>query len=250
MTQILIDLVHVGPVMAAAFFASAVEAVEAATVVLAAGIERGWRSSISGAAAALVALGVIVMAFGNAIAAIPLAPLQAVVGTLLLLFGIRWLRKAMLRSAGVIDLRDEQALYERQRESLGVGEGVASRRWDAVGIVASFKAVLLEGLEVVVIVIGLGASETGRVPAAIGAIGACVAVAVAAALLNRPLARIPENTLKFAVGIMVSAFGLYWFGEGIGVHWPFADATILGLMALLLAASSIAVRVAGQGDVA
>jgi uncharacterized membrane protein len=240
----MIDLIHAGPPMATAFFASSVEAVEAVTVVLAAGVVRGWRSSLAGAMAALVVLAAIVAVFGSAIAAVPLAVLQLVVGTLLLLFGIRWLRKAMLRSAGVIDLRDEDALYARERQALGATGVVARGRWDTLAALTSFKAVLLEGVEVIVIVIGIGAAGNTLVPATLGAAAACIAVAVAAALLNRPLSRVPENTLKFAVGVMVSAFGLFWFGEGIGMHWPYGDAAIPALMAVLLAASSIGVNVA------
>lgn len=240
----MLDLIHAGPPMATAFFASSVEAVEAVTVVLAAGVVRGWRSSLSGAMAALVVLAVIVAVFGTAIAAIPLAILQTVVGTLLLLFGIRWLRKAMLRYAGVIDLRDEDALYAGQRAALGASGNVARGQWDAIAALTSFKAVLLEGVEVIVIVIGIGAAGNMLVPATVGAVAACIAVAVAAALLNRPLSRVPENTLKFVVGIMVSAFGLFWFGEGIGIQWPYGDVTILALMAVLLAASSVGAGVA------
>ncbi len=240
----MIDLIHAGPAMATAFFASSVEAVEAATVVLAAGVVRGWRSSISGAVAALAALAAIVAVFGTAIAAVPIAILQVVVGALLLLFGIRWLRKAMLRYAGAIGLRDEDALYAREQEALGASAGVRRDRWDTIAALTSFKAVMLEGIEVIVIVIGIGAAGNMLVPATLGAIGACVAVAVAAALLNRPLSRVPENALKFGVGIMVSAFGLFWFGEGIGIHWAFGEATIVALMALMFAASAIGVRVA------
>lgn len=240
----MIDFIHAGTPMATAFFASTVEAVEAVTVVLAAGVVRGWRSSLSGAAAALAALAVIVAVFGRAIAAVPIEALQVTAGTLLLLFGIRWLRKAMLRGAGVIDLRDEDALYAGQRQAMGEAAGASNKGWDPFAAITSFKAVMLEGVEVIVIVIGIGAAGNSLVPAAIGAIGACVIVAAAAATLNRPLARVPENTLKFVVGIMVSAFGLFWFGEGVGVHWPFGDATIPALMALLLAASAIGVRVA------
>jgi uncharacterized membrane protein len=247
----MIDLIHAGPAMATAFFASSVEAVEAVTVVLAAGVVRGWRSSLSGATAALVVLAAIVAVFGTAIAAIPIGALQLVVGTLLLLFGIRWLRKAMLRSAGVIDLRDEEALYAQERQSLGAA-GIAARgKWDTIAALTSFKAVLLEGVEVIVIVIGIGAAgKNTLVPATIGAIAACVAVAVAAAVLNRPLSRVPENTLKFAVGVMVSAFGLFWFGEGIGIHWPYGDVAILALMVVLLAAASLGVRAARRGALA
>jgi uncharacterized membrane protein len=188
-----------------------------------------------------------VAVFGNAIAAIPIAKLQLIVGALLLLFGIRWLRKAMLRSAGVIDLRNEEMLFARERQALGASGSISRGPWDAIAILVSFKAVALEGLEVVVIVIGIGAAGGALVPATLGAIAACVAVAAAAALLHRPLSRVPENTLKFAVGIMISAFGLFWFGEGIGIHWPHGDATILGLMAILLGASSVAVGMARRG---
>jgi uncharacterized membrane protein len=240
----MMDLLHAGPAMATAFFASSVEAVEAVTVVLAAGVVRGWRSSLAGAGAALAVLAAIVAVFGTAIASIPIAILQLVVGTLLLLFGIRWLRKAMLRSAGVIDLRDEEALYARQRQALGSNGKSAAKRWDAFAALTSFKAVLLEGVEVIVIVIGIGAAGNTLAPAAIGAVAACILVAVAAALLNRPLSRVPENALKFAVGIMVSAFGLFWFGEGIGIPWPLGDAMILVLMAVLLAASFAGVNAA------
>jgi uncharacterized membrane protein len=240
----MLDLIHAGPAMATAFFASSVEAVEAVTVVLAAGVVRGWRSSLSGAGAALAVLAAIVALFGTAIASIPIGILQLVVGTLLLLFGIRWLRKAMLRSAGVIDLRDEEALYAQQRQALGASGKVMAKQWDTIAALTSFKAVLLEGVEVIVIVIGIGAAGDTLAPAALGAAAACVLVAVAAALLNRPLSRVPENALKFVVGIMVSAFGLFWFGEGVGIHWPAGDATILILMAVLLAASFLGVKAA------
>jgi uncharacterized membrane protein len=237
----MIDLAHIAPAFAAAFLASAVEAVEAATIVLAAGLTRGWRSSLSGALAALVLLAALVAAFGTAIAAIPIAILQVVVGALLLLFGIRWLRKAMLRYAGAIPMRDENALFERERQALGSG---AREALDPIALAAAFKAVLLEGVEVIVIVIGIGATGGLLVPAAAGAIAACVVVSVAAALLHRPLARVPENALKFAVGVMVSAFGLYWFGEGIGIHWPLGDVAVLGLMAILFAAASFGIQAA------
>jgi uncharacterized membrane protein len=232
------DLLQVGPVMVTAFFASAVEAVEAATVVLAAGVVRGWRSALGGAAAALALLVAIVALFGSAIAAVPISVLQLGVGTLLLLFGIRWLRKAMLRSAGVIEHRDEQALYASQRESLRASGSDAPTAWDPIAALTSFKAVLLEGIEVVVIVIGIGAAHGTLVPASVGALAACILVATAAALLNRPLSRVPENALKFGVGIMVSAFGIFWFGEGVGVQWPYGDVAILALMAVLFAAAT------------
>ncbi len=235
--------IHGGSAFATAFLASAVEAVEAATVVLAVGVVRGWLPSLSGAAAALGALALIVGIFGRAIAAISIGTLQVVVGALLLLFGVRWLRKAMLRSAGVIELRDEEALYARERQALS-DDGARAKRWDAMASLVAFKAVLLEGVEVIVIVMGIGAAGGTLVSAAVGAIAACIVVALAAAVLNGPLSRVPENSLKFGVGVMVSAFGLFWFGEGIGAQWPFGDATILVLMAGLLATALVGVRAA------
>jgi uncharacterized membrane protein len=226
--------------MAAGFLASSVEAVEAMTIVLAAGTVRGWRSALVGTAAGLALLFAIVAMFGRTIAAVPIAQLQVVVGTLLLLFGIRWLRKAMLRSSGVIDLRDEDALFAAQKSALGAN--AARGRWDWIAFITTFKAVLLEGTEVVVIVIGLGAAGNRLLPASLGAVAACLLVIVAGALLHRPLARVPENALKFAVGIMVSAFGLFWFGEGIGLQWPYGDVAILALMGILLLSSALVVK--------
>lgn len=240
----MIDWAQAGPVAATSFFASSVEAVEALTIVLAAGIVRGWRSALIGVAAALALLVVIVAAFGTAIAAVPIQYLQVVVGTLLVLFGIRWLRKAMLRYAGVIELRDEAANFIQQRKMLSAGAATANTGWDAVAFLASFKAVLLEGIEVVIIVIGLGATGNRLLPASLGAVFACVLVVLAGVLLRRPLARVPENTLKFVVGVMVSAFGLFWFGEGIGIHWPYGDFAIAGLMGILFAVSVVGVVIA------
>jgi uncharacterized membrane protein len=228
--------------MAAAFLGSSVEAVEAMTIVLAAGIVRGWRSALAGTAAGLITLAAIIAAFGRAIAAVPIETLQIVVGTLLLLFGIRWLRKAILRSAGVIALRDEDALYADETRALA-SSGATRRRWDAVAVLTAYKAIVLEGVEVVVIVIGVGAVGNMLVPASIGALAACALVVIAGALLHRPLARVPENALKYAVGVMMAAFGLFWFGEGVGIEWPYADAALIGLMAVLFAGSAAAVRV-------
>ena len=230
-----LDWLHAGPVAAAAFLASAVEAVEAATIVLAAGVTRGWRSALGGAAAALAALAALVLAFGAALAAVPIAALQLAVGSLLLLFGMRWLRKAILRQAGVIDRRDEVQIYARERRALA-GQG-STAPWDPAALLASFKAVLLEGIEVIVIVIGVGAGGGRLLPASAGAVAACVAVSLVALALHRPLTRVPENALKLTVGVMVSSFGLFWFGEGIGVDWLLGDATILVLIAVLLAAA-------------
>jgi Ca2+/H+ antiporter, TMEM165/GDT1 family len=246
----MIGSIHAWSTIASAFLASSVEAIEALTVVLAVGVVRGWRSALLGTVAALSLLAVLVAIFGSALGSVPVSLLQLVVGTLLLLFGIRWLRKAMLRSAGVIDLHDEEATYQKEVFALGGSSAslqLNSRaKWDPIAIVTAFKAVTLEGLEVIVIVVGLGAIHGLLVPASAGALAACLLVAVAGLLLRRPLARVPENSLKFVVGILMTAFGLFWFGEGVGLQWPYADAAILGLMAILAVASWLGVRVATQ----
>lgn len=229
-----------GPQMAAAFLASSVEAVEALTIVLAAGVVRGWRSALAGAAAALVTLAIIVALFGPAVAAIPIHVLQVVVGTALLLFGLRWLRKAILRTAGVVALHDESAIYADQRRALARPAGIA-KRWDAVALLTAYKAVVLEGVEVVVIVIGIGSAGNMLLPASVGAIVACLLVAAIGTLLHRPLARVPENALKFLVGVMLTAFGWFWFGEGVGVQWPYGDMAGPVLIAVLLVASLLMV---------
>jgi len=233
--------IHAGPQIAAAFLGSSVEAIEAMTIVLAAGLVRGWRPALIGTAAGLATLTAIIVVFGPAIAAIPVAYLQIVVGSALLLFGIRWLRKAILRSAGVVAHHDESAIYAREASTLARSDGV-STRWDVVAMLTAYKAIVLEGLEVVMIVIGVGAVGNVLLPASVGALAACALVAAAGALLHRPLARVPENTLKYIVGIMVTAFGWFWFGEGIGIHWPYGDLAIVGLMAVLYVTSALAVR--------
>ena len=236
--------------MSAAFFGSAVEAVEAMTIVLAAGIMRGWRSAAAGSLAAVATIAAILAATGTAVAALPVGRLQLLVGSVLLLFGVRWLRKAILRSAGVIPLHDEAVEFARSKATLD-GTPDTKRSWDGAAIATTFKTVLLEGIEVVIIVIGVGAAGGMLVPASVAAAAACVLVAMVGLMLHRPLARVPENTLKFAVGAIMVAFGLFWFGEGVGIHWPYADAAILGLMAVVFAAGSMAVELAkmkSRGD--
>jgi uncharacterized membrane protein len=154
----------------------------------------------------------------------------------------------MLRSAGLIDLHDEAAIYEEEIHALG-GNGAVARAdartvWDPIAIVTAFKAVTLEGIEVIVIVIALGAVQGLLVPASLGALAACLLVVGAGLVLHRPLARVPENSLKFVVGILMSAFGLFWFGEGVGLEWPYADSAILGLMAILAVASWLGITIA------
>jgi uncharacterized membrane protein len=239
--------IHAWSTIVSAFLASSVEAVEALTVVLAVGVVRGWRSALLGTLAALCLLLALVAIFGRALGQIPVSVLQLVVGALLLLFGMRWLRKAMLRSAGVIELRDEAAIYQDEVDALSGDSSVKPRTtWDPIAIVTAFKAVTLEGVEVIVIVIALGAVQGLLIPASLGALAACLLVVAAGLALHRPLARVPENSLKFVVGILMSAFGLFWFGEGIGLQWPYADAAILGLMAMLAIASWLGVRVASR----
>jgi len=244
----MIASMHAWSTIASAFLASSVEAVEALTVVLAVGVVRGWRSALLGTVAALVLLALLVGVFGVALGSVRVAILQQVVGTLLLLFGMRWLRKAMLRAAGVVERHDEQAAYEDHVRALG-GDGdpqMSGSRWDLIALVTAFKAVTLEGVEVIVIVIGLGAVQGLLVEASLGALAACLLVVGVGLVLQRPLARVPENALKFVVGIVMSAFGLFWFGAGIGLQWPYDDGAILGLIAILSGASWLGIRVAAR----
>lgn len=241
----MISSIHQYASMAAAFSGALVEAVEAFTIVLAVGTVRGWRSALIGALLGLVALVAAAAIFGPAIARVPIHALQIVIGTLLLLFGVRWLRKAILRSAGVIALHDEELVFTRETQAIGA-EALARTPLDTLAALAAFKAVMLEGIEVIIIVVGIGVAGNTVGYASIGAIAACLLVAVMGALIHRPLSRVPENTLKFAVGLMVCAFGLFWFGEGAGIVWPYGDTAIVGLFAGLLVWSCAAVGLARQ----
>jgi uncharacterized membrane protein len=225
----------------AAFLASLVEAVEALTVVLAVATVRGWRPAGLGAVAGLVVLVLIVAALGPLLGRLPLPLLQLAIGILLLMFGMRWLRKAILRSAGVIPLHDEATTFATETAELREQARRNEARLDWLSALASFKAVLLEGLEVVFIVIALSTGRGMLVPASTGALTACLLVAGVGFVVHRPLARVPENTLKFAVGVMLSAFGVFWTGEGLGVAWPGADLAIVAFAALFLAVGRAAV---------
>jgi uncharacterized membrane protein len=238
------NLAHFGPAMTAAFLASLVEAVEALTIVLAVATVRGWRPAGLGAFAGLMVLALIVAALGPLLDLIPLHFLQLAIGVLLLLFGMRWLRKAILRSAGVLPLHDEAAAFTTETAELREHARRKESRLDWLAGLASFKAVLLEGLEVVFIVIAVSAGRGLLVPASLGALAACLVVAAVGLVLHRPLTRVPENTLKFAVGVMLSAFGMFWTGEGLGVAWPGADLAIVAFAALFLAVSLAAVMLA------
>jgi uncharacterized membrane protein len=221
------------PAVSAAFLGALVEAVEAVTIVLAVATVRGWRSAGTGALAGVIALALLVLTLGPLLERVPLPPLQFVVGVALLLFGMRWLRKAVLRAVHIIPLHDEQIIFERESALLG-NPAHRSERLDRLAAVASFKAVLLEGLEVVFIVLAVGAGHGLLGAASLGAMAACSLVVAIGWAARRPLARVPENTLKFAVGTLLSAFGVFWTGEGLGVPWPGADFAILGIAALFL----------------
>jgi uncharacterized membrane protein len=224
---------RLGTTVASSFLASLVECVEALTVVLAVGSVRGWRSALAGAGAALVVLAAIVAVLRPALTRIPLHLVQLVVGTMILLFGLRWLRKAILRAAGLLPLHDEAAAFAKNTAAMRAAGGYG--RWDKVAFAASFNITMLEGTEVVFIVIALGAGGTGLLlPASLGAIAALATISALGFAVHRPLARIPENTLKFVVGVLLSALGTFWVGEGAGFPWPGSDLAIPCLMAAYL----------------
>jgi uncharacterized membrane protein len=218
------------------FLACAVEAVEALTIVLAAGTGRRWDSALQGAAAGVLALIATVAALGPALSRIPLHALRLGVGVVLLLFGLQWLRKAVLRASGRKALRDETAAYERTvaagREAPAGGRG-AVRDWYAFSL--SFKGVFVEGAEVAFIVLTIGGSGHSIPLAALGALAAVVAVTALGFAVRAPLARVPENTLKYAVAVVLTAFGIFWIGGGAGAHWPGEDAALLYLIPAVLA---------------
>jgi uncharacterized membrane protein len=245
----------------AVFLACAVEAVEATTIVLAAGTARDWRSAGLGVGAALGVLAVIVAALGPAVSEIPLRGLRIAVGALLLVFGLQWIRKAILRASGHKALHDEEKLYA---EHLAEAQGRSARRSGIVpdwyGFTLSFKGVLLEGLEVVFIVLTFGSNDHNIGLATIGAAAAIVIVAAVGFAVKAPLARVPENTMKFVVGIMLTSFGVFWGAEGAGAHWPGSDAALLvlipviglyslGLVALLRRARESGAASAGPAEV-
>jgi len=230
-----------------AFLASLVEFVEALTIVLAVGATRGWRPAGIGTLAGVAFLAVVVLVFGPALALIPLSSLQLVVGILLLFFGMRWLRKAILRYAGVLAMKNEAGVYERKAAELSAqaqAGTASSASLDAGAIATTFNAVVLEGLEVVFIVIAVGATARAIVPAVAGAALAGLVVVGLGFALRRPLANVPENGLKFAVGIMLTAFGTFWTGEGLRIDWPGDELALLALVAGYLIAAGLAVLAA------
>jgi Ca2+/H+ antiporter, TMEM165/GDT1 family len=237
--------IHAGPTVAAAFLASLVEFVEAFTIVLAAGTVRGWRGAWAGVVAALGALVLIVLAGGSVLERFPLGQLRLGVGILLLLFGMRWLRKSTLRAAGIIALHDESAAYSSEAAALGTGAN-HTNGFDIIAAATAFNGVLVEGIEVVFIVIATGAASHLIIPASVGAAAAGIIVLSMGFLLRAPLTRVPENWLKFAVGVLLSAFGTLWIGEGVGIYWPWGDASIVWLAGLYLCSALAAASWAGK----
>ncbi|HEX4107149.1 MAG TPA: hypothetical protein VHX88_03390 [Solirubrobacteraceae bacterium] len=223
------------------FLACAVEGVEALTIVLAVGTTRSWRSALYGVGAATAVLAALTAAAGPALTSLPINALRVAVGGLLLVFGLQWLRKAILRAAGLKALHDEEATFREEREAAdSVPRSGAG--FDGYSFALSFKGVLLEGLEVVFIVLTFGANQHDIGLAAIAAGAAVAAVVGAGALVRAPLARVPENTMKFAVGVMLTSFGTFWGAEGAGAHWPGGDAALLVLIPALLGYSLLAAR--------
>ena len=218
------------------FLACAVEGVEALTIVLAVGTTRSWRSAFTGVGAALVALAAITVALGPALTALPIGVLRVVVGALLLVFGLQWIRKAILRASGLKALHDEDEIFARERES-ATGAGVVGEGLDPYSFTIAFKGVLLEGLEVVFIVLTFGANQHDVPLAAAAAAIAVALVVLAGFVVSAPLARVPENTLKFVVGVMLTSFGIFWGAEGAGAHWPGSDAALLAIVPSVLAFS-------------
>ena len=245
--------VNGGALFIAVFLACAVEAVEALTIVLAAGFGREWRSAFLGVGSSLAVLALIVAALGPALTAIPLEALRLVVGGLLLIFGLQWLRKAILRASGVKPLHDEAAIY--REELAAVAPAPVHRRGvvtDWYAFTLSFKGVLLEGLEVVFIALTFGANQRNIPLAVLAALSAVLVVAVTGIALRAPLVRVPENAMKFIVGVMLTSFGIFWGAEGAGARWPAADTALLVLVpavALFAVALVVVLRRAGSGAV-
>lgn len=233
---------HGGPAVVAAFLSSLVELIEALTIVLAAGITRGWRSALLGALAAAIVLMVLIGVLGPAVESIELQGLQLGIGLLLLLFGMRWARKAILRSAGLVALHDEAAEFAREERMLRQRARTTGAALDWAGFGTSFQGVFVEGIEVVFIVIAVGGAAHNVAAAAAGAGTAAALVVALGLVVHRPLTRIPENTLKLLVAVMISSFGTFWIGEGLGLRWLGGEWALLLLTAAYLAAFGLAVQ--------
>jgi uncharacterized membrane protein len=230
----------------AAFLASAVEAVEALTIVLAVGVTRDWRSTLTGVGAASLSLALVIVALGPALGSIPIGTLRLVVGALLLVFGLQWLRKAILRASGYKALHDEDAIYRREVEQAQGAKLERRAGLDWYAFVISFKGVLLEGLEVVFIVITFGSTQHRLGLATAAACAALVLVVAVGLVVHAPLSRVPENALKFGVGVMLTTFGIFWAGEGAEVKWPGGDVALLALLVFVAGSSFVFVRLLQQ----
>jgi uncharacterized membrane protein len=235
---------HAGPSVLAAFLGALVEFVEALTIILAVGTVRGWRPALFGTVAGVVLLAGMVVLLGPLLQNIRIGLLQLVVGILLLLFGMRWLRKAILRAAGSIPLHDESATYASETDELRAAGPASTLRLDPFATATAFKAVVLEGVEVVFIVLAVGATGNTLVAASVGATAAGILVVALGLILHRPLARVPENALKFIVGILLSVFGVFWIGEGLDFDWPGHDLAIIVMVLVLSVAALLAVQFA------
>ena len=226
------------PLIITVFVACAVEAVEALTIVLATGITREWKSTFQGMGAALVVLAVITAAIGPAVSHLPLTGLRLVVGALLAIFGLQWMRKAVLRAAGYKALHDEASAYRREVAAAEAAAGESRRGVsDWYSFTLAFKGVLLEGLEVVFIVITFGSNQKNIGAAVIGAAAAIIVVTIVGIAVKAPLTKVPENWMKFAVGVMLTSFGTFWGAEGAGVAWPGDDAALLVLVPVMALAA-------------
>lgn len=229
--------------VAASFLASSVEMVEALTIVLAVGVTRGWRSANIGVVAALAALSVAVVILGKALLLIPIDALRLVVGAVLLIFGLQWLRKAILRSSGFKALHDEDAIFQKELAAAKMAGTQVRAGMDWYSFTLCFKGVFLEGMEVAFIVITFGSTAKASniaqgIPlAAAGAAAAVIIVGIAGIAIHEPLSRVPENTLKYAVGVLLTTFGTFWGAEGAGVSWPGSDIALLGLLVFYLVCS-------------
>ena len=237
-------------IVAGSFLASAVEMVEALTIVLGVGVVRGWRSTLIGTAAAGVVLALLVAALGPALRSIPIGTLRLVVGALLLAFGLQWLRKAILRSSGYKELHDEEEAFRSERAEAAAAGDEQRAGLDWYSFTVAFKGVLLEGLEVVFIVIAFGSAQGHLGLAAAGAAAAFAVVVIAGVLAKGPLSRVPENTIKFAVGLLLTSFGCFWGTEGAGADWPGDEISLLGVIGFFVVVSLVLVRLLRRRRVA
>jgi uncharacterized membrane protein len=231
----------------AAFLASAVEMVEALTIVLAVGVTRSWRATGWGAGVAIAALAIIVGALGPAITRLPINGLRLFVGTILVIFGLQWLRKAILRASGLKAKHDEDAIYQEEVEEARHAPVVERAGLDWYAFTVAFKGVFLEGLEVAFIVVTFGATQRNGPLVTAAAAAALVVVLIVGAVVHAPLSRVPENTMKFGVGVMLTSFGMFWAAEGAGADWPHGDLALLAVLAFVVAGSLGMVALARNG---